>query len=92
MGLTTKKHGATKKYGGGESVGRYFGSNVFGKGLTTKIHVATKKYGGGDLVARYFGSLLAVYFGVQIVTGVTLVIHFNLSVAEAYRQIRYRIS
>ena len=31
-----------------------------------------------------FGSLLAVCLGIQIITGVTLAMHFNPSVAESF--------
>jgi ubiquinol-cytochrome c reductase cytochrome b subunit len=36
-----------------------------------------------------FGSLLAVSLGVQIVTGVTLAMHYNPSVAEAFNSIEH---
>ena len=34
-----------------------------------------------------FGSLLAVFLGIQIVTGVTLAIYFKLNVAKAFKHI-----
>lgn len=36
-----------------------------------------------------FGSLLAVCLGIQIVTGVTLAMHFNPSVAEAFNSVEH---
>ena len=38
-----------------------------------------------------FGSLLAVCLGIQIVTGVTLAMHFNPSVAEAFNSVEHII-
>jgi ubiquinol-cytochrome c reductase cytochrome b subunit len=36
-----------------------------------------------------FGSLLAVCLGIQIVTGVTLAMHFNPSVPEAFNSVEH---
>lgn len=36
-----------------------------------------------------FGSLLALCLGIQIVTGVTLAMHYNPSVAEAFNSIEH---
>jgi ubiquinol-cytochrome c reductase cytochrome b subunit len=36
-----------------------------------------------------FGSLLAFCLGIQIVTGVTLAMHYNPSVAEAFNSVEH---
>lgn len=36
-----------------------------------------------------YGSLLAVCLGIQIVTGVTLAMHYNPSVAEAFNSVEH---
>ncbi len=38
------------------------------------------------------GSLLAVCLGIQIVTGVTLAMHYNPSVAEAFNSVEHKKS
>ena len=37
-----------------------------------------------------FGSLLAVCLGIQIVTGVTLAMHYNPSVLEAFNSVEHK--
>ncbi len=36
-----------------------------------------------------FGSLLAVCLGIQIITGVTLAMHYNPSIAEAFNSVEH---
>lgn len=36
-----------------------------------------------------FGSLLAICLGIQIITGVTLAMHYNPSVAEAFNSVEH---
>ena len=38
-----------------------------------------------------FGSLLAVSLVIQIVTGVTLAMHYNPSVAEAFNSVEHKL-